>query len=191
MKPNKDIFYWITFSALAALSFYRDKKVGFFTTKLSQFFTWDEVEHSAYAQSHGINNSLPESLRQNAWMFANYILDPIRQSMNRTIYVNSWYRSPQLNAAIGGADHSDHMNALAADIDLKTGNDNDNAQIIATALELNLPFDKIIAYDNPGKPSRVHISYRAGSIPRKKIMYYINGQYHVMSLDQAMTYYSV
>ena len=44
------------------------------------------------------------------------VLDEIREQTGLPVYVNSGIRCPEHNAAVGGADHSRHMDGDAADI---------------------------------------------------------------------------
>lgn len=46
------------------------------------------------------------------------VLDPIREAWGQPLTVTSGYRSPQLNAAVGGVPTSAHMDGCAVDITL-------------------------------------------------------------------------
>lgn len=84
---------------------------------LSENFTLAELTSSDYAERHGINNvpTDPEVL-ENLHILANG-LERVRAALDgRAIFVNSGYRSPKLNTAIGGSKNSAHMKGLAADI---------------------------------------------------------------------------
>lgn len=48
------------------------------------------------------------------------ILDTLRDKINEPIYINSGYRTPEHNKAIGGSTLSYHMYGMAADIRAKT-----------------------------------------------------------------------
>lgn len=81
------------------------------------------------------------------------ILQPVRDAVGVSIHVNSGYRCPSLNRAIGGAANSQHMTGHAADIvDFTHGNE----YLFKKIRELNLPFDQMI--DEFGF-RWVHISY--------------------------------
>ena len=45
-------------------------------------------------------------------------LQKFRDWYNRAMNVNSWYRSPTYNKKVGGSPKSQHMQAIATDIDL-------------------------------------------------------------------------
>jgi zinc D-Ala-D-Ala carboxypeptidase len=84
---------------------------------LSEHFSLAELTASEYAERHGINNvpTDPEVL-ENLHTLANG-LERVRAALGgRPIFINSGYRSPKLNTAIGGSKTSAHMKGLAADI---------------------------------------------------------------------------
>ena len=69
------------------------------------------------------------------------VLQPLRDALNSPVNLNSGYRCPSLNQAIGGARNSQHMTGHAADIiDLNNGNEN----LFKKIKQLNLPFDQMI-----------------------------------------------
>ena len=78
------------------------------------------------------------------------ILDPLREAWGRPIFVNSGYRSPALNKAVGGVATSHHLRGMAADI--TTGNATDNRRLYQLAQKLNLPYTQLIGkkYDFAG-----------------------------------------
>lgn len=81
------------------------------------------------------------------------ILQPLREALNSPVNLNSGYRCPSLNQAIGGARNSQHMTGHAADIiDLNNGNEN----LFKKIKQLDLPFDQMI--DEFGF-RWVHVSY--------------------------------
>ncbi len=81
------------------------------------------------------------------------VLQPLRDALNSPVNLNSGYRCPSLNQAIGGARNSQHMTGHAADIiDLNNGNEN----LFKKIKQLNLPFDQMI--DEFGF-RWVHVSY--------------------------------
>lgn len=81
-----------------------------------KYFTIDELTHSDTASRLGISN-IPDN-RATACLhrLVASTLDPARQQLGQPIYVNSGYRCPGLNKAVGGAKRSLHMSGRAADI---------------------------------------------------------------------------
>jgi len=84
--------------------------------RLSQHFSLDEFTFSQTAARKGIDNSpSPEAI---AMMIAlcEEVLEPLRAKLGRPIIVTSGYRSPGLNAMIGGSPNSQHCKGEAADV---------------------------------------------------------------------------
>ena len=82
----------------------------------SKFFTYSELIHSETAENQSIFN-LPVHFKYvyNIGKLS-VTLDQLRYYMGCPIYVNSGYRCPELNKAVGGAKNSNHLKGLAADI---------------------------------------------------------------------------
>jgi len=131
---------------------------------LSEHFTRAEFEHSETAIARGIDNRMPETLLPAARALCVRILEPIRAHFGQPIKINSGYRCPRLNAALGSKDTSQHMRGQAADIEIPTGPS--NAELAAWIVESGLPFDQLIleAY-RAGQPRSgwVHVSYALGA----------------------------
>lgn len=115
-------------------------------------FTLQELKKSVTADKLGINNSIPLSIIPNIEILINQVLDPIREFMNEPIYVNSGYRCPLLNKAVGGVPGSQHVVGQAADI---TTRSRENDLIMERYIEENLIFDQMIVYKD-----FIHISYK-------------------------------
>ena len=64
------------------------------------------------------------------------VLDPARELLKSAISVNSGFRSPEVNKAIGGATNSQHLKGEAADL-----NCSDKAKLFSL-IRNNLPFDQ-------------------------------------------------
>jgi hypothetical protein len=89
-------------------------------------------------------------------------LDPVRELWGAPLRVNSGYRSPALNAAVGGAPSSQHMAGEAADI--TTGSREGNERLFGLIVSSGLKFDQLI--DERGW-SWLHVSYREGANRRR------------------------
>lgn len=125
-------------------------------------FTLQELKKSVTADKLGINNNIPLSIIPNIEILINQVLDPIREYMDKPIFVNSGYRCPLLNKAVGGVAGSQHVLGQAADI---TTRSRENDLIMERYIEENIVFDQMIIYKN-----FIHISYKAiGN--RKEIIY--------------------
>ena len=88
--------------------------------EMTPHFSLAEFTASNTAARKGINNQLPDALQGNA-MDTLAMLESIRSYLSATaghdvpVIISSGYRSDDLNAAIGGAKNSDHLQAMAVD----------------------------------------------------------------------------
>lgn len=158
---------------------------------LSKNLSLKEAISSPTAIRKGIDN-LPsfEQLTVIKHLAVN-LFQPIRDHFNRSIKVNSFYRSPRLNKLIGGSTTSDHMvlNDIAAiDIDdifcQKHGIYNrDIFEFIYNNLDYNnliWEFNDIATPAGLPSPRWVHISYSIDPEKNKiKNTYYTNGDGYV------------
>lgn len=90
--------------------------------KRIKYFTLSEFINSATAKRLGIDNMPTFEIVDNLNRLADY-LDGIREKLGKPILINSGYRSPMLNKAVGGVANSQHLKGLAADVvcsDMKT-----------------------------------------------------------------------
>jgi len=79
-------------------------------------FSWDELVGSQIAARRGLNNEPQDSETvMNLFRLAD-TLQYLRDQLGTPIVVTSGYRSPEVNALVGGADISHHTRGLAADI---------------------------------------------------------------------------
>ena len=130
-------------------------------TQLSPSFALAEFERT----STGLPNKCPETLIPNLRGLCEHVLEPVRAHYRRPVHINSGYRSPAVNAAVGSKPTSQHAKAQAADIEIPGVSNLDLARWIAT----NLDYDQLILEAHkPGEPSSgwVHVSWVSG--PRRK-----------------------
>lgn len=87
---------------------------------MTKHFSLDEFTVSKTAEQRGIDNSLPQELIPQAEATLS-MLEDIRTYLSELagkdipIFIQSGYRSPEVNAAVGGAKNSDHLKAKAID----------------------------------------------------------------------------
>ena len=81
---------------------------------LTPHFTLEELCASPEAVRKGIDNVPDADVSANLLLLARG-LEVVRSVLGYPMHVNSGYRSPKLNAAIGGSRTSNHMKGLAAD----------------------------------------------------------------------------
>jgi uncharacterized protein YcbK (DUF882 family) len=117
--------------------------------KLTQHFTLEEMTKSQTASRKGIDNTAPPEVVENLKALCENVLEKIRIHFGKPLSINSGYRGPKLNKAIGGAKNSQHMTGQAADIEM-VGMDN---KILFCWIKDNLEFDQLILeYYKPGVP---------------------------------------
>lgn len=85
-------------------------------TQLTKNFSLEELTASATAKAKKIDNTPTLQVRANLEKLCKEVLQPIRDKYGKAITVTSGYRSPKLNAAVGGVKTSQHMVGQAADI---------------------------------------------------------------------------
>ena len=114
--------------------------------------------YSRTAQRLDINNKPTVDHKQNMVKLAEEIFEPLRAYVGGPIKINSFYRSPKLNKAIGGSSKSQHCNGQAIDIDDTFGRMS-NAEMYEFIKD-NLDFDQMIwEFGNDSNPNWVHVSY--------------------------------
>ncbi len=128
-------------------------------------FTFQEFERSDTATRFAIDNTLPDKVKGNVAALVDNVLDPLRQAWGKPIHVNSGYRCPALNKAVGGVAGSQHMRGEAADI--TAGNSVDNRRLFQLVQDLGLPFDQLI---DEHDFAWVHVSHRADGNNRHQIL---------------------
>ena len=133
---------------------------------MAKYFTIGEMCKSDTALAKGISNTPPDHAtidRLNLLM--EECLDKVRELWGKPIGVNSGYRSPELNRAVGGATNSRHMRGEAADI--TTGSREWNRQLFDLIVENGIEFDQLIDESNY---RWLHISY-CGDYNRHQVLH--------------------
>lgn len=120
-----------------------------------KYFTIAELCRSQTADKYGINNRCKVEHVERLTDLINNILDPLRQAYGKPIQVNSGFRSPELNAKVGGASGSQHTKGEAADI--TAGSREENRKLFNLIQQLGLPYDQLIDEKNF---SWIHVSHR-------------------------------
>ena len=135
------------------------------TIRVSKNFALSEMVKSATAERLNVDNSPSDIHLVNLTHLAIHILQPVRDQFG-VITINSGYRSPALNAKVGGSKTSQHCNGQAADFESFSTPNPDLAKWIAN----NLEFDQLILefYDGVNPNSGwVHCSYNLMGNRRK------------------------
>ncbi len=126
--------------------------------KISDNITYAEAIHSQTAKRKGIDNTPTAKQVEVMKLTAEKIFEPLRKFVGGPIKVNSFFRSAELNKAIGGSKTSQHCKGQAIDIDDVFGHKT-NAEMYNWVKE-NLNFDQMIwEFGTDMNPNWVHISY--------------------------------
>lgn len=119
-----------------------------------RYFTLEELTKSATATAKKIDNTPTKEVEDNLTKLVDKVLDPLREAYGKPIKVNSGYRCPKLNRAVGGSATSQHVLGQAADI--TGGSKAENKILFDLIKSLKLPFDQLI-WENGGV--WVHVSF--------------------------------
>lgn len=126
--------------------------------QLTKNFSLHEMIKSETALRHRLDNSPPDFVIDNLSILCNEILQPVRDYFGKGVKVNSGYRSPAVNAAVGGSRTSDHCKGMAADIEIPGVPNYELARFIADNFQFR---QLILEFYTPGIPDSgwVHVSF--------------------------------
>ena len=127
--------------------------------RLSKNFSLQEFTKSQTATRQGLNNTPNDEHLASATTLFENVVQKVRDNFGVTV-INSGYRGPALNTAVGGSSNSQHCKGEAVDIECPgTGNYD-----VAKWIEDNCDFDQLILeFYTPGIPDSgwVHVSYKS------------------------------
>jgi len=136
--------------------------------RLSKNFTLQEFTKSQTALRLGLDNNPSEEHLEAAQMLFDYVVQPVRDHFGPTV-INSGYRGPELNKAVGGSSKSQHCKGEAVDIECPGV---PNAEV-AEWIREDLSFDQLILeFYTVGVPDSgwVHVSYVDPDSNRKSVL---------------------
>jgi len=138
--------------------------------RISEHVSYNEAVHSDTAKRLGIVNVPNEEQLSNMVVTVEKIFEPIRNKFNVPIFISSFFRSKQLNRAIGGSNSSQHCEGKAMDIDSDRYNEITNSDIFYY-IKNNVDFDQLIwEFGTSINPDWVHASYESPTKNRKEIL---------------------
>ena len=124
-----------------------------------KYFTFSEFTRSATAERLGIDNRPEHHGEQDVYsrieLLVAKLLDPMREWVAEPIYINSGYRSQELNKAVGGVRDSQHRKGQAADIRIGSITGHLLSDLFWD-MSIRFNFDQMIYYRKQGF---IHISY--------------------------------
>lgn len=137
---------------------------------VSKNFDYKEFEKTDVPGMQVKNTITSVDVRDSIKELVDTVIQPLRDAWGEPLAINSGYRCPEVNKAVGGVPTSQHVFGEAADVcpfgrnghgDIETVR-----QLAITARDLGLPFDQMILY-----PSFVHFSHRRNGAQRGQILY--------------------
>jgi len=124
---------------------------------LTENFTLEELTVSDSAVRLGLDNTPDAEVTENLQKLAEF-LEQVRTLLGKPIHVNSAYRSPEVNAHVGGKPTSQHCKGQAADIKVQGMTPDEVTKAI---IDSDLPYDQVIREFN----TWTHVSF--AETPRK------------------------
>lgn len=128
-----------------------------------KYFTIKELIKSSTAEAKGIDNTPTPEVERNLTALVDNVLDGVREIYGKPITVNSGYRCPELNKAVGGSATSDHVKGFAADI---TGGSKTENERLFNIIKHNFHFSQLIDEKNF---SWVHVSYNPNKLKNQTL----------------------
>ena len=136
---------------------------------ISKHISYKEGVYSVTAMRRGIDNIPNGEQLANMELLAKKVFEPLREWVSGPIKINSFFRCPELNKAIGGSKKSQHCHGQAIDID-------DTYGVVANSdmynyIKNNLDFDQLIwEFGDDDNPNWVHVSYVSKEDNRKRCL---------------------
>jgi len=137
--------------------------------RISKHISYKEATFSHTATRKSIDNTPNEEVLCRMKAVAENIFEPLREHVGGPIKINSFYRSINLNVAIGGAKSSQHTRGEAMDIDDTFGHmsNKDMFEFIKDELD----FDQLIwEFGDDNNPDWLHVSYVSNENNRRRIL---------------------
>ena len=137
--------------------------------KISKHISAREAIESYTAKRKGIDNMPNDYQITNMVGVAENVFEPLREWVDGPIKINSFFRSVELNKAIGGSSKSQHCQGRAIDIDDVYGYKT-NAEMY-NYIKNNLDFDQLIwEFGTDKNPDWVHVSYVSNDENRRRCL---------------------
>ena len=136
---------------------------------ISEHISYKEGTRSTTAIRRGISNNPDNEQLANMELLAEKVFEPLREWVGGPIKINSFFRSPELNKAIGGSAKSQHCHGQAIDIDDTYGKVANSEMY--HYVKSNLDFDQMIwEFGDDDNPDWVHISYVSEEDNRRRCL---------------------
>ena len=119
---------------------------------LSKNFTLEELTRSEVALRKGLDNTPDAETIANLSVLA-LGLEEVRELLGHPLHINSAYRGPKVNSAVGGSKNSAHMKGYAADFVCPQYGD--VTEVCRAIMDSTIAYDQLIHEFN----SWIHISF--------------------------------
>ena len=144
------------------------------STHLTKNFTLEELVYSDTARKYNIDNTPTQQVITNLTNLCKYVLQPLRDYLGKPIKVTSGYRSPKVNAFVGGAvdsqgrPKSQHCVGQAADIQISGMTPKQVCDTIDKLVKEGKirPYDQLIEEFGPG--GWCHVSFNISQARRMR-----------------------
>jgi hypothetical protein len=137
--------------------------------RISKHISYKEATFSQTATRKDIDNTPNEEVLCRMKAVAKNIFEPLRAHVGGPIKINSFYRSINLNVAIGGAKSSQHTRGEAMDIDDTFGHMSNKEMFEFIKDELD--FDQLIwEFGDDNNPAWLHVSYVSSENNRRRVL---------------------
>lgn len=135
---------------------------------LTANFSLAELTKSETALRHNMDNTPTDADIANLRILCEKVLQPVRDHYGKGVKVNSGFRHPDVNAAVGGSKTSDHCKGQAADIEIPGVPNHELAEYIAANYEFT---QVILEFYTRGVPDSgwVHVSYDPTNLKKQTL----------------------
>lgn len=137
---------------------------------VSKNFDYKEFEKTDVPGMQVKNTITSVDVRDSIKELVDTVIQPLRDAWGKPLAINSGYRCPEVNKAVGGQPTSQHCSGSAADVCPFGRNGHGDVetvrQLAITVRNLGLPFDQMILY-----PSFLHLSHKRSGTQRGQILY--------------------
>lgn len=135
--------------------------------KLSKNFTLRELIRSSTAERMGIDNvPKDEKVIENLRHLCLEVLQPLRDYVDAPVHINSGYRCPELNVAVGGVKNSQHCRGEACDIRIASPK---QGREWAAWIEDNCRFDQMLLERNKNGGVWLHVSCKRDAKANRQV----------------------
>lgn len=135
--------------------------------KIAKYISYAEATKSQTATRLDIANKPGGYQLENMQFVGGAFFDPMREFFGVPVFVSSFFRSSELNRAIGGSQTSFHQIGAAIDCDADVFGRITNRDIFEFFYKSDLPFSELIwEFGTDDNPAWVHIAALKGAYDR-------------------------